>query len=163
MKRVIVLCIGFGIFMAGTLAEDLRPTRVVGVNSYDHLARAANIQGKVEVTCEIDRDGSVLRTRVISGHPFLARMAERNLSQWKFSTDAAIEAKPHEMTFIYEFRLGEPTREHPLVEFVFDYPNQVFVSADGMCADHIPCTGEEWRQYQKDSKKSGRSNKHGIP
>jgi hypothetical protein len=145
-------------------AEGITPTRVVGVNTYNNLARAAQIQGRVEIKCEVDKEGSVVRTRVISGHPLLLRMAEENLVQWKFmGSNDPTQHDPREASFVYEFQLGEPTRERPRIEFVFEHPNHIFVKADGSCADHIPCNEAELREYEKSVKKSGRSKKSGLP
>ncbi|MEW5980532.1 MAG: energy transducer TonB [Acidobacteriota bacterium] len=131
----------------------------MGVNTYNNVARAAGIQGKVEIECEIDGNGSVVRTKVLSGHPLLAGTAQENLVQWKFTN--SIEVR--EATFVYEFQLGEPTRDRPRVDFVFDYPNHITVTADGMCVDHIPCNKSELRDYENSSKRSGQSKKGGQP
>jgi len=143
-------------------ADEVGPRKVVGVNSYNNLARAAYIQGRVEIKCEIDKDGSVVRTKVISGHPLLLRMAEENLVQWKFTSSDPNQDRVREVSFVYEFQLGEPTRDRLRIDFVFEYPNRIFVKADGMCADHVPCNEAEMREYEKSIKKSGRK-KSGLP
>ena len=165
MSRTLLLLVWIGLWAPSLrAAEEIAPRRVVGVGTYTNLARAAYIQGRVEIKCEIDRDGSVVRTKVISGHPLLLRMAEENLIQWKFTgSDDPNQASLREAIFVYEFQLGEPTRDRPRIDFVFDYPNHILVKADGMCADHIPCNEAELREYEKSLKKSGRSKKSGLP
>lgn len=165
MSRTLLLLVWISVWAPSLRAADeIAPRRVVGVGTYNNLARAAYIQGRVEIKCEIDRDGSVVRTKVISGHPLLLRIAEENLVQWKFiAGNGPNQDGLREATFVYQFQLGEPTRDRPRIDFVFEYPNHIFVKADGMCADHIPCNEAELREYEKSIKKSGRSKKSGLP
>ena len=155
----ILLLVWIGLGAQSSYASD-QIARIVGVNTYNNLARAAYIQGRVEIKCELDKDGSVIRTKVISGHPLLLQMAEDNLAEWKFTrSNDPNQDGIREASFVYEFQLGEPTRDRPRIDFVFEYPNHIFVKADGRCADHIPCNEAELREYEKRLKKSGRSKK----
>src|SRR5262249_10526273 len=110
MSRTLPLLIAVGLWGSSLgAADEIAPRRVVGLSGYNAIARAAQIQGRVEIKCEIDSHGSVVGTKVLAGHPLLLGMAEENLLQWKF-----IESNdPHrdglrEANFVYEFQLGEP-------------------------------------------------------
>lgn len=52
--------------------------------AYPAAAAAEHIQGEVKLEAEIDRDGNVLSTRVISGPPLLREAAANAVQQWRY-------------------------------------------------------------------------------
>lgn len=51
---------------------------------YPQEAKADHIQGDVVIQCLIGKDGSIVNSRVVSGHPLLARSALDAVRQWKY-------------------------------------------------------------------------------
>ena len=72
---------------------------------YPPLARQARIEGKVEVTIRISKDGEVTVVGEPKGQPLLAGTAAMNLKTWKFSTTNAVD--PVDLTVTYEYRLDQ--------------------------------------------------------
>jgi len=52
---------------------------------YPPLARAAKLSGSVSLELIVDEEGSVIWTRVVSGHPLLRDAATTAARGWKFS------------------------------------------------------------------------------
>jgi protein TonB len=63
--------------MQGYLVHRVQP-------SYPPLARAARIQGAVELHAVIGRDGGIENLRVVSGHPMLVAAAVEAVRQWRY-------------------------------------------------------------------------------
>jgi TonB family protein len=106
------------------------PKRIIGMD-YPHLARAARIEGRVEVLCRINPDGSVAFTWVSGDpHPFLARAAAENASGWALMAGSSTGQLPETVRLIYTFKMEEniskpmdaTVTHHPAREFVFEYP-----------------------------------------
>jgi TonB family protein len=128
--------------------------RLVALTQYPMLPRMANIQGTVELRCSIADDGTVNECRVISGHPLLNGVAIGNLKSWTFKRAPGTHSAASEVTMIYNFELsGAAVRVDPKIEFSFELPNHVKFVSQPACADHVPCTPEEQRQWQEDAKK----------
>ncbi len=51
---------------------------------YPQIARTAHIQGAVQLSAVIGKDGSIQNLQVISGHPMLAQAALSAVKQWKY-------------------------------------------------------------------------------
>jgi len=51
---------------------------------YPALARQARIQGTVQLTAEIAKDGSIQKLEVMSGHPLLVPAALQAVKQWRY-------------------------------------------------------------------------------
>jgi protein TonB len=51
---------------------------------YPPLAKQARIQGVVQITVTIGKDGSVLDAELITGHPLLAQAAKDAVLQWVY-------------------------------------------------------------------------------
>jgi TonB family protein len=62
---------------AANLIERMDPV-------YPPLAQAARIQGSVELTVLIGKDGSVKTAQLVSGHPLLVNAAKDAVMQWKY-------------------------------------------------------------------------------
>ena len=125
--------------------------RRVAIKRYPPLARAALIQGTVELRCSITGDGAVNECRLASGHPLLFAAAFENLKVWTFKAPSDADREGRDVTMVYTFELaGEPVRDEPKAEFSFEFPNHVRFVPQPACADHFPCTPEEKMRYQAD-------------
>ncbi len=54
------------------------------VPQYPSIARQAHIQGAVQLSAVIGKDGSIQNLQVISGHPMLVQAAMSAVKQWKY-------------------------------------------------------------------------------
>jgi TonB family protein len=133
--------------------EGWQIERMVGITRYPALARMADIQGTVEISCSIADDGTVRECRARSGNPLLVTAAIGNVNLWKFKRQpsATTGSKDVPMTYTFEL-LGEPVHSEPRTEFSFEFPNHVKFSSQPACADHVPCPGD-LSQRQRDRSK----------
>jgi TonB family protein len=93
--------------------------------AYPDVARAAQIQGEVDVEIEIDSQGNVSSAAAVSGHPVLKQAAEKNIRAWKFD---ASSSDGRRLTVGYRFILGLPkTYYRPETHNLFDLPTRVTV------------------------------------
>lgn len=93
--------------------------------AYPDVARAAQIQGVVEVEIEINSQGKVSSASAISGHPLLKQSAEKNIRSWRFDTSSSDIRR---LTVTYEFILELPkTYYQPESRNLFDLPTRVTV------------------------------------
>jgi TonB family protein len=128
--------------------------RLVALSKYPMLPRMAFIQGTVELRCSIADVGTVNECRVSSGHPLLNAAAVENLKLWTFKRSPETKAATSEIAMTYTLELaGPPVRNDAKTEFSFEFPNRVRFVSQPACADHVPCTPEEQRQWQEDAKK----------
>jgi TonB family protein len=131
--------------------------RLVALTKYPMLPRMALIQGTVTLRCSIANDGTVTECRVSSGHPLLNAAAMENLKLWTFKRGPETKDTTSEVTMIYSFELsGAAVRSDPRTEFSFEFPNHVRFVSQPACADHVPCTPEEQRQWREDAKRKGK-------
>jgi len=113
-----------------SLAGADQPTRqplALHVESlaYPGVARAAQIQGAVDVEIEIDSQGKVSSAFAISGHPLLKESAEKNIRTWRFDTSSSDSRR---LTVRYEFILEPPkTYYRPESRNLFDLPTRITV------------------------------------
>lgn len=88
-------------------ADDPGPMRVGGnVESanlvysvrpaYPPLARATRIQGSVEFTATISREGTIKDLKLVGGHPLLVNSARQAVSQWRYRP-TLLNGKPVEV------------------------------------------------------------------
>ena len=63
--------------MEGYLIHKVEPV-------YPQLARAARIQGAVELQAVISKDGRIERLQVLRGHPMLVKAAVEAVQQWRY-------------------------------------------------------------------------------
>jgi hypothetical protein len=107
-------------------AQEWIPKRVVGMD-YPELASRARIEGKVEVVCMINSDGSVALT-MESGNPILSEPARTNASKWLFTGKSQSDLLGKAI-LNYEFKLkGKPSRR-PESQFVFEYPDKIEITS----------------------------------
>jgi TonB family protein len=128
-------------------AQPLIPKRIVGMD-YPHLARAARIEGKVEVVCTLKADGSVASTRVNEeAHPILADAAKENASMWIFMADTDKSQLSQSITLIYSFKMQYKVPQpmdatapyhRPARQFVFEYPSSVKINSE-YCSLNSSC------------------------
>jgi TonB family protein len=76
------------------------------VPEYPPLAKAARITGDVLLDVTLKDDGSVVSSRVISGHPLLRAAAQTNSTSWKFAAADNKDLDNEEFTLTYQFRLS---------------------------------------------------------
>ena len=138
----------------GCFAQDAwQVQRLVALTRYPSLARLAFIQATVELRCSIADDGTVNQCRVSSGHPLLNGTAIENIKRWTFRRGPEAKTATSEITMIYSFALaGAAARGDPTTEFSFEFPNHVKFVSQPACADHVPCTPDEQRQWREDAK-----------
>jgi protein TonB len=78
--------------MEGYLIHKVAPV-------YPPLARAARIQGAVELQAVISRDGRIERLQILRGHPMLVRAALDAVQQWRYRpyilNGEAVEVETH--------------------------------------------------------------------
>jgi protein TonB len=51
---------------------------------YPPLAKSARVQGTVEFTAVIDKEGSITQLKLVRGHPLLVQAARDAVLQWKY-------------------------------------------------------------------------------
>jgi len=73
---------------------------------YPAIARAARVQGTVQVEVVIDEEGNVISAQVIEGHPLLRQAALEAAWQWKFRP-TLLSGEPIKVTgvLIFNFKL----------------------------------------------------------
>jgi protein TonB len=66
---------------------DVRPPQLLRQfrPAYPALARAARVQGTVQIQALLARDGSVQSAKVAQGHPLLASAALDAVRQWRYA------------------------------------------------------------------------------
>ena len=67
------------------------------VPAYPQLARAARVQGPVEFTAVIGKDGSIERLQLVRGHPLLVKAAEEAVEQFRYKP-TLVKGEPVEVT-----------------------------------------------------------------
>ena len=93
--------------------------------TYPVVARAAQIQGAVDVKISIDSQGKVSSAFATSGHPLLKKSAEKNIRTWRFDTSSS---ENRQLTVRYEFVLELPRTSYPPESRnLFDFPTRITV------------------------------------
>jgi TonB family protein len=93
--------------------------------AYPNVARAAQIEGAVDVEIRINGDGAVSSVNALSGHPLLKQAAEKNVRRWRFDSSST---GSRTLTVTYEFKLELPKIYYtPEPRNVFDLPTRVAV------------------------------------
>ena len=120
-------------------AQEWIPKRIVGI-PYPALAAQARIVGTIELQCIIDNDGSVNSTKVLSmSGPgpvvILAEACEENAKKWRFvQKDSTVTTGSPNVILKYTFILEGVTQARRYEEFVFEFPNSVFVTSEAPLA-----------------------------
>ncbi|MBV8897381.1 MAG: energy transducer TonB [Acidobacteriaceae bacterium] len=66
----------------GTISEANLLRKVMPV--YPPLAKSARVQGTVEFTALISKDGNIENLKLVYGHPLLVNAAKEAVEQWKY-------------------------------------------------------------------------------
>ncbi len=85
---------------------------------YPVLAKVNYIQGAVRLEIRVTKDGQVVSTHVIKGHPFLAMAAIEAIQTWKYSPPDQREMGPFE-TFVdvkFTLHVRDPQQLPPTAE-----------------------------------------------
>ena len=92
--------------VGGSVAEANLIRRVQPV--YPVLARTARVQGTVEFTALISREGRIKNLQLISGHPLLVNAAREAILQWQYRP-TLLNGEPVEVmtTIMVRFALAE--------------------------------------------------------
>ena len=72
------------------------------VPRYPAIAKAAHMQGKVEIEFDIDTEGNVINIKTISAHAYFEKAVRDAMDKWKYSKDATGQ---HVKT-TFEFKLN---------------------------------------------------------
>jgi len=51
---------------------------------YPPLAKSARVQGQVEFSAIIGKDGTIQNLTLVKGHPLLVRAAQEAVEQWRY-------------------------------------------------------------------------------
>jgi protein TonB len=65
------------------------PPEVFVQPGYPPLARMAKVEGSVSLRIEVDTDGAVTDSTIVSGNPLFARAVKEAVVGWKFPRDAS--------------------------------------------------------------------------
>jgi periplasmic protein TonB len=68
------------------LGGDVQAAKIIRrvMPVYPQLARAARVQGTVQLVGMIAKDGTIVKLQVISGHPLLIAAAVEAVRQWVY-------------------------------------------------------------------------------
>lgn len=136
-QTAIVATVLFALYL-GTAKSEIAPTVPCPTHLeslvYEPIARQTSIQGDVVLEIEINDAGAVSRHRLISGHPLLAKEAEKNISSWRFRAGTAATFR-----VTYEFRLVKPVSDkNPIPIISYDLPYKIRVTSRLPPVDHGP-------------------------
>jgi hypothetical protein len=147
------------LFMSSVSAEGNWSVTQAVPAAYPPLALHAEIQGSVELKCGIGVEGNVTACIAVSGHPLLRAPAIENAKRWHFEQVRDAAPQPTEFVLVYEFVLREgPPSQNPKVDFSFQHPNRARIVASRQCADHAPCTPDEWKEFRKTQRKKSKDS-----
>ena len=143
-------CLVLGLCALAPPQERCAVQRLVSLD-YPALAQQARIQGTVEIACAITKAGEVLKCVGNSGHALLQNAAIANAMKWLFRCAEDAHKPAEDFVLRYDFVLTEspPVRRAPKVEFIFEYPNTARIISEIPCGDHVPCTPDERRAFEK--------------
>jgi TonB family protein len=81
--------------------------------SYPAVAKAAGVEGSVQVTISVNENGEVTNAQAVNGHPLLREAAVEAGRQWKFKqTEVNGKTVPVQGTLTFNFTLaGGPSKE----------------------------------------------------
>ena len=103
---------------------------IVAITDYPRLAWIAQASGDVVVRCLLNKDGSVAKAEVLSGHGLLKEKTEQNAILWRFRLNSSRKMKREEfVTMTYRYRLEGDRKDNPHASFSVDLPNTVHVVA----------------------------------
>jgi TonB family protein len=97
------------------LSAALQGSAITKVNpEYPSVAKAAGVQGAVQVTVVIDENGNVISSQPLNGHPLLREAAIKAANEWKFKpTQDGGQPTKVEGTLTFNFTLNKPVPPEP--------------------------------------------------
>lgn len=100
-------------------------TKAVAPYAYPPIAVSANARGRVIVEVEINPDGTVVKTKLIQGHPLLAQTAVAAAKRWRFA--AAPDGSPERSANVtFDFQIAASKEE---AQVTFNPPYEVVYAA----------------------------------
>ena len=94
---------------------------------YPPLAAQAQLQGSVELRCQIARDGTVAGVTVGGGSDLLVQAARANVMAWRFEKTNG-DTNTDSIVLVNVFRLfGECEKTSCPTQFSFEYPNRATI------------------------------------
>jgi hypothetical protein len=129
MRRAVLLLALIAFFFTPVCAQRVKNPEHLVVSQaalplYPTLARTARVSGSVRIKVTV-KDGEVVATELISGHPLLASDTTTNIKTWKFDkpADAVFIT-----TFIYQLEFPEASEpSNPRIEL--ELPTLVKITA----------------------------------
>ncbi len=112
--------------------SEWTPKRIVGMD-YPRIALLAQVEGEIEVNCELNPDGSVHSAKPFGQakpHPLLLKAVQENAGLWIFMRSSEGIPKTNTIVLKYSFKLQGGPSDHPRSQFIFDYPNKVSVTSE---------------------------------
>jgi TonB family protein len=107
---------------AGDGDYELKVQRIA-FPSYPISAVAAGISGDVIIEIEIDKNGEVIGTRMLTGHKLLQKPVEQTVSLWKFSTGL----KNEKQIFTFTFSIIPQGLPNTGTMVTFEMPNKITI------------------------------------
>lgn len=130
MRRTMFGCVVLGL-AASCFGQALCPRHIETPVYYPRIARAARLQGKVNLRVMIDADGNVKNVQVENSHEIaqvLQEAAIENVRRWTFERPAATSVT---QAIIYEFKFDSSlpvSREnYPITKVTIDLPDRVTI------------------------------------
>jgi TonB family protein len=80
---------------------------------YPALARAARIQGEVQIDFAIDGSGAPIEITVVSGHPLLANASVENLRTWRFTPLVGSNQPGKTYRTVFQYSLSDDVQDGP--------------------------------------------------
>lgn len=105
MRRRLRL-VASAILLIGALPASAQLSALTLLNwedpSYPPLARAARIEGEVEIQFRINETGNTVAVEVVAGHPVLTPLVEQTVEAWRFGVPASIDSsRTHTTRFTF--------------------------------------------------------------
>jgi len=66
---------------------DIKPIQTTSP-VFPAIAKAARMEGKVEIEFEVNSEGNVINIKTISAHPYFEKAVREAINKWKYSKDA---------------------------------------------------------------------------
>jgi TonB family protein len=129
--RIIAAILFFAVGLCGAELNGWMAIKICSPR-YPTLGLQAMISGAVRLKLHIDADGRVKEVQTVAGNPLLAEAARENLKSWRFARITELSADhtaASDLEFVYEFKIRDKTAPNPDVDFVFDYPGRITVTA----------------------------------
>ena len=115
------------VITALAVAQSAPHVILIAPPTYPDTARQARIQGAVVVHIELDKNGKVEKSRILSGHPVLAQGLLETVRNWEF--ECRTEVCPKEHTITFKFVLAGPQQPDPALIISLELPHRVTITA----------------------------------